>query len=197
LGLGMGGALGEGMDAVMFEVKGAHLAAQRVGRAMLRGSGLTPARFDLMHSLGQRGMKQSDLWRRLEVVRSVVCEMVRALVGLGWVERSRDPRDGRTWVVRLTGRGREVFEDVYMRWVESGDATVRMDQALACGEPRIDALEERTTFVEACRALMMAFLPRPPFAGPDLYPWDPQDYCFWFAEVGTEPLPGDIPFASA
>ena len=72
-------ALGARMDAVMFEVKGAHLAMQGFGRRMLRRFGLTPARFDLMNAVAARGMKQSDLWKRLNVVRSVICEMLRSL----------------------------------------------------------------------------------------------------------------------
>src|SRR5579885_110792 len=97
-------ALGGGMDAVMFHVKAAHLAAQRVGRSLVRKYGLTPARFDLLNALRGKGMRQCDLWRRLNVVRSVVSEMIAALLELRWVKRVR-AADGRTWLVQLTQRG--------------------------------------------------------------------------------------------
>src|SRR5690349_980733 len=92
----MGSALGRGMDAVMFDVKAAHLALQRVGREFAHPYGMTVARFDLMNALGGKGMLQKDLWKLLQVTRSVVCEMVQSLMEKGWVKRVR-AADSRTW----------------------------------------------------------------------------------------------------
>ena len=173
---------GEGMDAVMFEVKGAHLAVQRVGRGLLRRFGLTPARFDLMNALGQKGMKQNDLWRRLNVVRSVVSEMVQALRRLAWVKRVR-AADGRTWLVQLTQRGREVFERAYAEWVETGIVAQHMDEALVEGHLEQDAEQKRLELIYPCEALQERFRVRPPFRGQDLYGWYPEEYCYWLTDA--------------
>jgi DNA-binding MarR family transcriptional regulator len=181
------------MDAVMFEVKGTHLAAQRQGRVMLRRFGLTPARFDLMHALGRDGMKQSDLWKRLNVTRSVVCEMVHALKVLGWVARVR-AADSRTWMVRLTRRGWALFERAYDACVESGDAALRMDQGLARGYVEIDGVAARNEFLFVCEGIQWEFRPHSWFGGRPLYVWKPEDYYAWLTDP-DEP-PGDVPFVT-
>ena len=186
--------MGWGMDAVMFHLKGAHLAAQRVGRGLLRRFGLTPARFDLMHAVAATGMRQSDLWKRLGVVRSVVCEMVRSLEVLGWVKRVRAV-DSRTWTVQLTRRGREVFERAYARWVESGDASLYMDAALTGGHVESDAQEKRLHMIYACDDVHAAFRTQPGFFAPELYPWHPEDY--YFMLTNPDEPPGRIPFVTA
>ena len=196
---GMGSAPWEGMDAVMFAVKGAHLAVQRFGRAMVRRSravGMTPARFDLMNALGRWGMQQSELWKRLNVVKSVVSEMVTALGALGWVERLHDSSDRRTWLVRLTARGRDVFARVCAQWVDSGDATLTIDASLANGFVEIDAWQARTELVEACEKLSGTFRTRPPFVGADLYLWCWEDIYARFAVVGEALERDAVPFVA-
>ena len=163
------------MDAVLFEVKKGHLVGARFARRTLRGFELTPARFDLMNAVGRRGARQSDLWRRLQVVRSVVCEMVRALEEAGWVVRTRDRKDGRTWRISWTALGREVFERAYARWVESGDVAVCLDAVLVNGFFESDPGPKRTALITALGTLIGAF----GWAGQrarDLYMWDPEDY---------------------
>ena len=189
----MDGALAPCMDAVMFHLKGAHLAAQRVGRRLLRGFAMTPARFDLMNALGPNGMKQSDLWRRLNVVRSVVCEMVRALGAIGWVKRVR-AADGRTWLVQRTRRGTRVFEGGFAERVESGDATVHLDFAVTHGYVENDAMRIRNDLVWVCDGMMCTLRMGPPFRGPDLYDWRPEDYAFWLVE--KDDFATEVPFVS-
>jgi DNA-binding MarR family transcriptional regulator len=192
--LGMPSALVRRMDAVFFRVKAGHLASQRFGRRLLRASGLTPARFDLMHAIGRRGAKQSDLWKRLNVVRSVISEMLRALGKLGWIARVRAP-DSRTWLVRLTRRGRETFERAYDEWVDSGIVKVRVDAALCEGHVELDAEAKRVEVILASRTLDAAFRAIPRFRGPDLYFWDPADYYGWLTDA--EERFSDLPFADA
>ena len=191
---GTAGALRGRMDAVFFEVKRAHLAGARACGRALRPFALTPARFDLMNALGADGLKQSDLWKRLNVVRSVVCEMVRALEALGWVLRVR-AADARTWLVTLTRRGREVFARAYDRWVESGDVAVHMDYGLVRRHAEIDAEEVRTDFLHVCDALHEVFRTLPWFRGRDLYTWRPEDYYAWLTWPGE--ITDDVPFVSA
>ena len=175
----------------MFEVKGTHLAFQRAGRSFLRPYGLTPARFDLMNALGRNGLKQSDLWKRLNVVRSVVSEMVGALQALSWVKRVR-AADGRTWLVMLTRRGREVFERAYAECVENGDVTVTVDAALTNGHVELDAMRQREDLIWVARHVQAMFRTTPWFRGRDLYVVDIEEYCYWLTEPG-EP-PGTVPF---
>jgi DNA-binding MarR family transcriptional regulator len=151
------------MDAVMFNVKGAHLALQRVGRLLLRQHELTPARFDLMHALGPSGAKQSDLWKRLDVVRSAVCEMVTRLIKLGLLERVRA---GRTWIVALSARGRSLMEAAWRACIESGATTTRIDDAFGAES---DVAAIRQELLARCGALRAAFRAQPRVEEPDLY----------------------------
>ena len=189
----MAGAWGAGMDAVMFQLKAAHLAVQRVGRVFVRAEGLTPARFDLLNALGLKGMRQSDLWKRLHVVRSVVCEMVRSLARLGWVKRVR-AADSRTWLVMLTRLGREVFQRAFDRHVESGDVAVAMEPGLARGEVAADTLHAREKLWWLCEGIESAYRTCGGWRGPDLYCCDPADYCAWLTFPGEPTGPGDVPF---
>jgi DNA-binding MarR family transcriptional regulator len=167
------------MDAVMFEVKAAHLAVQRVGRGILRPHGLTVARFDLMNALGERGMKQSDLWKRLNVVRSAICEMVHSLMELGWVKRVR-AADSRTWLVMLTRLGREVFRRAFDEHVESGNVAVLMDYGLAQRHVDVDTQSIRETLWWHLTSIQVTFRTTPWWRGDDLYLCNPEDYYGWF-----------------
>lgn len=182
------------MDAVFFRVKGAHLASQRFGRRLLRSQGLTPARFDLLHAIGPRGASQSDLWKQLNVVRSVICEMLRALEELRWIRRTR-AADSRTWRVHLTKRGLELFERAYDAWVDSGVVTLHVDAALCEGHVQLDVEAMRLRLLYGCDALDAAFRAMPSHRGPSLYFWDPEDYYPWLTDA--EERFSDIPFADA
>jgi len=179
----------------MFEMKGTHLALQRVGRGLLKPFGLTPARFDLMRAIGARWVKQSDLWRRLNVVRSAVCEMVHALEVLGWVRRVR-AADSRTWLVKLTRRGRALYDSAHDRCIESGDATLSVDRGLADEHVEVDTRRVREEVLLICDAVQRVFRARPRARG-DLYPWRPEDYYFWLIDAADhESNDGDIPFVT-
>jgi len=180
------------IDAVLFEMKRGHLSASRFARRALRPFALTPARFDLMNAIGARGARQCDLWRQLNVVRSVISEMLRALLDLRWVKRVR-AADGRTWLVMLTQRGRAVFERANSRWVESGDATVQVDAVLAEHHYEVDPETKRVGLISMMMSFIDEFGWR--FAEPDsLYVWDPAEYYGWFADPpGTF---GEVPFVT-
>lgn len=101
------------MHALFFHVKIAHLSIQVVARRLAREIDLTPARFDLLVAISRHGpypgTRQDELRRTLHVSTSNVSRMVRALERLGWVERTRDRDDRRTWRVRLTERAEEML----------------------------------------------------------------------------------------
>ena len=100
------------MNAITFGTKRAFHGFLRVTRKPLLGMGLTAARFDLLSVLvnsrrgyGIPGMRQSDIRRSLGVTAPVVTRMLRALEGLGLVERWREQRDRRQIRVALTEAG--------------------------------------------------------------------------------------------
>jgi len=180
------------MDAVLFAMKKGHLSALRFSRRALKPFELTPARFDLMNAIGRRGARQCDLWRRLNVVRSVISEMLGALLALEWVKRER-AKDGRTWHVSLTERGRAVFERAYDQWVNSGDTAVFVDAALVNRQFEANVEEERIRFISMLSNFVWArgWWLR---GATSLYMWDPEDYYGWFAEMDPPWTCGEVPF---
>jgi DNA-binding MarR family transcriptional regulator len=120
------------MDAFFFSMKRAHLGGQRLGRALLKEFALTPARFDLLNTIVDcaEPMTQTELWKRLGVVRSAVCEMVKELVKIGILNRSRAEEDSRTWIVRLTELGRKLQKAAYDELLNNGIATQWTDSLI-------------------------------------------------------------------
>jgi DNA-binding MarR family transcriptional regulator len=119
------------MDAVFFSMKRAHLGGQRLGRRFLKEFELTPARFDLLNTIVdcEEPMTQTELWKRLGIVRSAVCEMVKVLEKLGILKRDRAP-DSRTWIVRLTELGKKLQREAYDVLINNGIATQWTDSLI-------------------------------------------------------------------
>ena len=160
---------------------------------MLRSFGLTPARFDLMNALSMApDVTQSELRRRLGVVRSAVCEMLAVLESLGLVRRTRDSEDRRTWVVRLTARGRELLDRAYGDLIDSGDVPVYVDALLSGGMPEIDTSQVRYEYVG--HSLGLGAKLGNAVSGPDLYWWDFEDFYAWFADVDEGDPDWGVPF---
>ncbi len=81
-------------------------------RAKLRERfGTTLARFDYLAQLERHagGLRMSALSRYLMVTGGNVTGLTDQLVEEGLVERKSDPDDGRSWLVRLTPKGRREF----------------------------------------------------------------------------------------
>jgi DNA-binding MarR family transcriptional regulator len=119
------------MDAFFFSMKRAHLGWERLGRNFLRELELTPARFDLLNTIvdSAEPITQTELWKRLGVVRSAVCEMVKELVTLGILKRVR-AADSRTWIVLLTELGRRLQKSAYDEMLNNGIATQWADSLI-------------------------------------------------------------------
>jgi DNA-binding MarR family transcriptional regulator len=112
----MGGALAGTMNSITFGTKRAFHGFLRVTRKPLASMGLTAARFDMLWMLLTartaewlpRGVRQSELRKRLGVSAPVVTRMVRALEVLGLVAREReergDRRQIRVWLTEV-GQG--------------------------------------------------------------------------------------------
>lgn len=188
---GMAAAVGGGMDAVLFDLKEAHLSAQRVGRMFAKPYGLTVARFDLMNALGVEGMLQKDLWKRLNVTRSVTCEMLRALLELEWVKRVR-AADSRTWLVTLTEKGRAVFRRCFEETVNNGEVWGVLERGLE--QCHSNTLTARETLWWYLQRFSEAYRTRKAWFGEDLYLCNPEDYYAWFIDEEGE-LSYDLPWA--
>ena len=61
----------------------------------------------LMELARDAPLSQNDLVARLQLVKSTVSRCVSLLEARGWVERHRDPQDGRAVAVWLTESGRQ------------------------------------------------------------------------------------------
>jgi DNA-binding MarR family transcriptional regulator len=85
--------------------------------------GTTLPRFDVMAALSRapEGMMMSEVSRFLLVSNGNVTGIVDRLVADGLVERTARRGDRRASVVRLTGRGRDAFDDMaraHAGWIE-------------------------------------------------------------------------------
>ncbi len=93
--------------------------------------GTTLPRFDYLAQLDRHpdGLRMSALSRYLMVTGGNVTGLTDQLVADGWVARSPDPDDGRSWRVSLTALGRREFAHMateHERWLAelfSGYAT--------------------------------------------------------------------------
>ncbi len=173
-----GWCLGRGMDGVLFEMKKAHLAGARFSRTLLKpfGTKLTPARFNLMYALHGKPMRQSDLWKLLGVVRSVVSEMLDSLHELRWVKSIR-AADGRTRLISLTRFGSKLIDFAYKHCVLSGDMPLEVDRALA--RDREKPADERYKGALIATKLIQYFGWWLEGAS-GLYVWDPAEYFEYF-----------------
>ena len=118
------------MNAIIFQLKRAHLASMKAGRWLIRVvEDMTPARFDIMIILRQAGLAmakrdgyekratelngcfvdQGSIVEALGLHKSTVSEALGRLEELGWIERRRGCRDaredGRRQIVQMTELG--------------------------------------------------------------------------------------------
>ena len=85
---------------------------QEIRQRLSQRFGTTLPRFDYLAQLERHaeGLRMSELSRCLMVTGGNVTGLTDALVAEGWVDRSADPQDGRSWRVRLTPKGRREFK---------------------------------------------------------------------------------------
>ncbi|MEY8839037.1 MarR family winged helix-turn-helix transcriptional regulator [Cribrihabitans sp. XS_ASV171] len=104
------------------------LKATRHVEASLRerlreGYGTTLPRFDVLATLHSRpeGMRMSELSQHLVVSNGNVTGLVDRLVAEGLVERETQQSDRRAFVVRITGKGRTLMEEMtasHLAWID-------------------------------------------------------------------------------
>ena len=95
---------------------------RRVRERLRERFDITLARFDLMAQLARapKGLRMSELSRRLMVTGGNVTGLTYQLVGEGLVVRREMPDDRRVYTVRLTAKGRRQFQamaEEHERWI--------------------------------------------------------------------------------
>ena len=88
---------------------------RKAGDRFFRAYGLTQSQFNVLMVLKYRapeGCTQTELCRRMLVKGANMTGLVRRLEAHGFIVRDPNPNDERAWLVRLTGRGRRVLQDV-------------------------------------------------------------------------------------
>ena len=74
----------------------------------LVGDDVTRQQMALLISLHQTpGASQRTLVELTGFDRATIAEMVGRMIERGWVERQRDPHDGRAWTMNITDAGRQ------------------------------------------------------------------------------------------
>jgi DNA-binding MarR family transcriptional regulator len=84
----------------------------------VRRQGLTPAQFDLIATLGNTaGMSCKELGDRTLITKGTLTGVIDRLEQKGLVERERSSDDKRSYLVRLTRAGEQLFGDVFPKIV--------------------------------------------------------------------------------
>ena len=113
---------------------------ERFSGESVRQHGLTHAQFDIVATLGNTaGMSYKELGQRTLITKGTLTGVIERLEQKGLVERTRSSGDKRSFFVRLTAAGEQLFDEVFPKVVAQGrqlfaaysDAEFdEMDQAL-------------------------------------------------------------------
>ena len=91
--------------------KRCYFAGRAAMEAMLRPFDLGSTQWYILHHLVHHGpTMQRDLGRLLQIERSTLTVIVRALVRKGWVEQVADEADQRRKLLRMTAAGMELWD---------------------------------------------------------------------------------------
>ncbi|RJG08447.1 MarR family winged helix-turn-helix transcriptional regulator [Massilia cavernae] len=94
---------------------------ERFSGEFVRASGLTPAQFDIIATLGNTpGMSYKELGDRTLITKGTLTGVIERLEQKGLVARERSSEDKRSFFVRLTPQGEDVFREVFPKVVEHG-----------------------------------------------------------------------------
>ena len=88
-----------------------YLKCQKVMNQKLAKLGLTTAQHELLMNINHKpGSSQQQLSDRLLVVKSNTSALLKKMVDRGWIERTRDPQDGRLFHLYLTPTGKHKLQ---------------------------------------------------------------------------------------
>jgi DNA-binding MarR family transcriptional regulator len=79
-------------------------------RALGARRGVTPTRLTALATLEKSGqLRARDLAERLSITAASMSRLVEALEDGGWVDRQRDPEDGRAQLLSISSQGRAIL----------------------------------------------------------------------------------------
>jgi MarR family transcriptional regulator, 2-MHQ and catechol-resistance regulon repressor len=94
---------------------------ERFSGESVRRRGLTHAQFDIIATLGNTpGMSYKELGDRTLITKGTLTGVIERLEAKGLVERNRCNDDKRSFFVRLSAAGEQVFDEVFPVVVEQG-----------------------------------------------------------------------------
>lgn len=94
---------------------------ERFSSDFVRQYGLTHAQFDIIATLGNTcGMSYKELGQKTLITKGTLTGVVDRLEQKGLVIRERCPRDKRSYYVRLSCEGEQVFHDVFPKLTQQG-----------------------------------------------------------------------------
>lgn len=110
---------------------------ERVSGEAVRRNGLTHAQFDIIATLGNTtGMSYKELGERTLITKGTLTGVIERLEQKGLVLRERSSDDKRSFFVRLTPAGEQVFCDVFPKVIARG-----RELFTAYSDAEFDALE--------------------------------------------------------
>ena len=96
---------------------------ERLSGEHVRKYGLTHAQFDIIATLGNTaGMSYKELGEKTLITKGTLTGVIERLEQKGLVERERSVDDKRSWFIRLTPQGDQMFHDVFPKVVSEGSA---------------------------------------------------------------------------
>jgi DNA-binding MarR family transcriptional regulator len=158
------------MHAISFELKRAHLRSVAFGQGIVRKvPGMTPARFDLLYLLrrvaivdGARdplapARSQAELCKALGLHRTTVARMLKRLVELGWVQKTRCRTDRRTFNVGLTSLGLHTIWRAMRRVFRTRIVLRRYEEILRRVQPKVHVVRTIEGVLRTLRAIARSF----------------------------------------
>ncbi|KQX00430.1 MarR family transcriptional regulator [Massilia sp. Root418] len=96
---------------------------ERLSGEHVRECGLTHAQFDIIATLGNtEGMSYKELGDQTLITKGTLTGVIERLEQKGLVERQRSLDDKRSWFIRLSPQGEQVFRDVFPKVISRGGA---------------------------------------------------------------------------
>lgn len=183
------------MTPLFFEMKLAHLSALQFCLRESSIVGLTPARVDMLRAILRAGggISQRELRRVLCVSAATVSIMVRAIEQLGFVSRSRNRNDARTFWIQLKATGEKALREIFYQTRVTGYWKL----AFGCLFDRKEGIPGRTwdLAMNRLKVDLRRFrqrIGRGSSVHGSPWSWDHDDEKFYFADIEDNPVRIDL-----
>ncbi len=94
---------------------------ERLSGEHVRQCGLTHAQFDIIATLGNTaGMSYKELGDKTLITKGTLTGVIERLEQKGLVQRERSLDDKRSWFIRLSPEGEQVFREVFPQVIAKG-----------------------------------------------------------------------------